>query len=121
MPDHIRVMFTGSRHFCDRGAVAKVLQSIDRDAHILVGDCPTGLDVFVRELTHRRPRTIFTANWDTHGIAAGPIRNQEMVDTGPTVCFAFLRQDEDNRGTRDAMRRARRAGVVVCQIGSEDT
>ena len=51
------------------------------------------------------------ADWDTYGKAAGPIRNQAMVDLGADLCIAFPRGE--SRGTRDCMRRAEAAGIPV--------
>jgi hypothetical protein len=55
------------------------------------------------------------ARWELHGAAAGPIRNQEMVDTKPNLCVAFPTKPEGTRGsgTWDCVGRARRAGVSV--------
>lgn len=51
------------------------------------------------------------ADWDTHGRAAGVIRNQQMLDTGIDHVVAF----PGGRGTADMVRRAQRAGVPVTQ------
>jgi hypothetical protein len=51
------------------------------------------------------------ADWDKHGKAAGPIRNQAMVDLGADVCLAF--QIGDSRGTADCIRRAEKAGIPI--------
>jgi hypothetical protein len=53
------------------------------------------------------------APWSEHGRAAGPIRNQMMLDQRrPDVVWAFITKDlERSRGTADMVRRARQAGV----------
>jgi hypothetical protein len=52
----------------------------------------------------------FPARWQEHGKAAGPIRNQQMLDEGkPDLVLAF----PGGRGTADMVSRARRAGVLV--------
>lgn len=53
---------------------------------------------------------VHDADWNEYGRAAGPIRNQEMVDAGADVCLAF---PTGGPGTRDCMRRARDAGIRV--------
>ncbi len=56
----------------------------------------------------------FKADWDKHGKAAGPIRNQQMLNEGkPDLVVAF----PGGRGTADMVRRARKAGVPVKEIG----
>lgn len=60
----------------------------------------------------------FPAEWDEFGKRAGPIRNQQMLDEGqPEVVFAFADDLEASRGTRDMVRRARRAGLPVYVVG----
>jgi hypothetical protein len=51
------------------------------------------------------------ADWSKHLRAAGVIRNQEMVDAGADVCFAF--PTGEAKGTRDCIRRAEKAGIPV--------
>lgn len=60
------------------------------------------------------------ADWEKHGKAAGPIRNQEMVNLGADLCLAFPLGE--SRGTRDCIYRALLAGIptfVVTEDGSE--
>ena len=55
----------------------------------------------------------FPADWKTHGKAAGPIRNQQMIDEGkPDLVIAF----PGGRGTADMVRRARKAGIEVMEV-----
>lgn len=57
---------------------------------------------------HRVP-----ANWKKFGAAAGPIRNQEMLDKHqPILCVAF----PGGRGTADMVRKARLAGIGVVEV-----
>lgn len=58
----------------------------------------------------------FPADWDAHGKAAGPIRNQQMVDEGtPDVVLAFKSKDQ-SRGTDDMIRRSREADIPTYEI-----
>jgi hypothetical protein len=55
----------------------------------------------------------FKADWEKHGKAAGPIRNQAMIDEGkPDIVVAF----PGSRGTADMVRRAKAAGIEVMEI-----
>lgn len=61
---------------------------------------------------------VFPANWRKHGFAAGPIRNQQMLDEGkPDLVVAF----PGGRGTADMVRRAKAAGVEVLEIPTPNT
>ncbi len=55
----------------------------------------------------------FPADWKTHGKAAGPIRNQQMLDEGkPDLVVAF----PGGNGTADMVRRAKKANIKVIEI-----
>lgn len=55
----------------------------------------------------------FKADWKKYGNAAGPIRNQQMLDEGkPDLVVAF----KGGNGTTDMINRAKKAGVPVKEI-----
>lgn len=58
----------------------------------------------------------YPANWDLHGNAAGPIRNQRMVDLRPPADVLVAAPLGKSPGTRDCMARARKAGIRVVDI-----
>lgn len=68
---------------------------------------------FARE--KKIPYMIFPADWDTHGKAAGPIRNSAIANVVQKV-FAF--HHADSRGTADVLKKAkaRRLHVVVFTV-----
>jgi hypothetical protein len=53
------------------------------------------------------------ADWEKWGTAAGPKRNQMMLDQKPDIVLAF----PGGRGTADMIARAEQAGVEVIKIG----
>ena len=53
------------------------------------------------------------ADWQKHGRAAGPIRNQAMLDK---YAVALVVAFPGGRGTADMVRRSRDAGVDVAEI-----
>lgn len=55
----------------------------------------------------------YKPDWDKYKKAAGPIRNQQMIDEGkPDLVIAF----PGGRGTADMVSRARKAGIEVKEI-----
>ena len=58
------------------------------------------------------PSRRFPADWETHGRAAGPIRNAEMAKDADAV-IAF----PGGHGTADMIRRAERKGIPVVRLG----
>ena len=93
--------------------VLDMRQQADPDLTICVGDCPTGADriAFDWAVTNEVPVQRFVAHWLELGRAAGPDRNQRMVDSGADLCLAFPL--DGSKGTQDCMRRARDAGIPV--------
>lgn len=64
-------------------------------------DCTAGLWV-VQKTEHPWVTTeVHWADWRKHGKAAGPIRNQAMLDSKPDLCIAF----PGGRGTNDMVSR----------------
>lgn len=53
----------------------------------------------------------FPADWKAHGKAAGPIRNQQMLEAGVDLCVHF----PGGRGTADMVRRCNEAGVATIE------
>lgn len=122
----MRILITGSRDLTDANVVVEAITNLSASAPvtIVVGDCPTGADLFARGFwgqiiaDRHHPETpdnlrVFKADWQAHGKAAGPLRNQAMVDSGADVCLAFYKQGAGNRGTSDCVTRARAAGIPV--------
>lgn len=56
----------------------------------------------------------YPAEWRVNGEFrrnAGPVRNQQMLDTGVDYVVGFHNDIESSRGTRDMLRRCARAGI----------
>src|SRR5216684_4086692 len=65
----------------------------------------TGADQFAMEWAATKPeikRYVCHADWETHGRAAGPIRNEKMLTWKPDLVVAF----PGGVGTADMVRRA---------------
>lgn len=83
----------------------------DRIATGAAPGADTLADTWARTQSIRVER--YYALWRTHGDAAGPIRNQKMLDEErPDVVIAF----PGGRGTADMMRRAKEAGVRTITV-----
>lgn len=111
-----RILVTGSRNWTDRDAIYMALATYTflPGTVIVHGACPTGADAIAGEWARETIgffEEAHPADWSTHGKAAGPKRNQAMVDLGADICLAFPLGD--SRGTRDCMRRAEAAGIPV--------
>lgn len=111
-----RIACTGSRTWRDAALLEAVL-----DAHqaryprrVVVGDA-RGADACVRSWGNRAGChvEVFYADWETHGKAAGPIRNQTMLlSDGVEHLYAF-RVGPESKGTDHAISVARKYGITV--------
>lgn len=115
-----RVIITGSRSYVDQDWIEECLdEMIDKENDVVVhGDCPTGADNFAEIWCEKNGvrQEKFPAEWHIYGRAAGPLRNQKMVDAGARICIAFPTLGI-SRGTWDCMQRAEEAGIPVVNLG----
>jgi len=128
MRETLRVLVCGGRDYADRNTVFRTLDSLTGeitdetplgtiDLIVIHGACPTGADLWADEwaIINWSRFEEFPADWSKHGRAAGPIRNQRMIDVGrPDLVLAF----PGGRGTSDLKRRARAAGIEIREIAA---
>lgn len=115
----MRVIVTGSRNYEDAGAVFDALDTVHlmHEAFTLVhGACRTGADYWAHiwaglRLDRGVTEELHPADWKTHGLSAGPIRNAEMIKAGADLVLAFPLPG--GRGTQHMIRLAKEAGIPV--------
>ena len=116
----LRVLVCGSRNFADQERVAAAMTVMSDVLHgqlAVIAGGARGADTLAAAAARRLGVAVteYRADWATHGKAAGPIRNQQMlVEGAPHLVVAF---DPRGRGTSDMVARARKAGVVICVLG----
>lgn len=81
------------------------LLSIDR----VISGGAAGVDSLAEHWANRHGLGLLVvkADWDEYGRAAGPIRNQTIVDLADYVLAVW---DGESRGTADTIRKAKEAG-----------
>lgn len=65
--------------------------------------------------------TVFPADWEKHGKAAGPIRNAQIAEYADR-CFAFVNKPlEQSKGTLNCVNQFKKLGktVTVFQLGGK--
>lgn len=110
----MRVLICGDRNWKDFEMILKTLAALQPEV-VIEGEC-RGADIMGRMAAKQLqiPVMSFPADWATYGLAAGPIRNQKMLDEGrPDLVLAFHDDIAHSRGTSDMVRRAKRAGIKV--------
>lgn len=115
------MLVCGGRDFFDNATIARVLDSVSPPIRVLINGGAPGADRGAWLWSKRKAdvrREMYLADWGLHGRAAGPIRNQRMIDEGkPDLVVAF----PGGRGTADMVRRARAAGIPVREIANTPT
>lgn len=115
----MRVIIAGTRHL--NTGVTKAFNIIDslvkksKLPSVILCGCGGNVDAYGNSygIHNGIPVKHFPAAWDRHGKAAGPIRNQVMVDEADML---FLIWDGESRGSRDVLRKARKKGIPVQQV-----
>lgn len=116
----MRVLVCGDRNWWDYYAIERVLDKVQPSC--VINGQAIGADkladtaaVYLKIPVERYP-----ADWNKFGKAAGPIRNQQMLDEGkPDIVVAFHDHLTKKRGTYDMIRRAHKAGVPWVHYGHD--
>jgi hypothetical protein len=114
----LRLLVCGGRDFTDQALFDAWLNTwldvIGADAILVIHGGSPGADEMAGAWAQAHGATceVFPADWDAHGKAAGPIRNQQMLERKPDIVLAF----PGGKGTADMVARARAAGVMVAEM-----
>ena len=105
------VLICGSRDFTDRERIRLRMAQLPPGT-VIVHGAARGADTIAGEIAAEMGLEVraHPAEWRKYGRAAGPIRNQAMLDIEhPDLVIAY--PEDEARGTWDMVRRARKAGV----------
>ncbi len=113
----MKVLVCGGRNYDQYNRVAHALGTLNRKypiERIIHGGC-RGADKLASDWAKRNgiSESIYYARWEEEGKAAGPLRNQRMVDNEhPDAAIAF----RGGRGTADMIKRLRDANIPVWEV-----
>ena len=107
---HKTVLVTGGRDFTNDTAVERALDIL-QPKHIIHGDASSADKAAENyAIKNMLAVTAYPANWDRHGKAAGPIRNNTMLSSSePDLILAF----PGGRGTEHMVQTAHEHGYRV--------
>jgi len=113
-----RILICGDRNWSDQQMIIETLSQLGR---VCIIECviegeARGADTMARIAAETLGIYVlkFPANWGKYGRAAGPIRNQQMLDEGkPTLVLAFHNDIEHSRGTKNMVEKALKANIHV--------
>lgn len=112
----MKLLVCGGRYYSDEEKVRATLAKLfdGHEERILIHGGAPGADTLAGSVARAMGATVrvYPADWKKHGRSAGPMRNQRMLDAereGLDWVVAF----PGGTGTRDMVRRAKRAVVQV--------
>lgn len=129
----MRLLVTGSRDWDSRYGAARIetilnlilalSDTLGQKLTVVHGACPTGADQVVDRWARRREDDGVVveehpAQWGRFAKAAGPIRNQDMVDRGADLCIGFIRGA--SLGTRNCLALARNAKIPTFTVNWDE-
>ena len=115
--EYFRVIIAGGRDFNDYSLLKAKCDNILADktaTHriIVVSGAAKGADILGEQYAREKGYTVerYPADWNTHGRAAGPIRNTQMANSADAL-IAFW--DGQSKGTKSMINIAKTKGLGV--------
>jgi len=110
------VVVSGSREWRNEERIQKIFTTLPADTTIIHGGC-RGLDLLAAKIAKQMGfKTIeVPAEWNIHGKAAGPIRNEKMLRMNPDLVIYFHDNLEESKGTKNLVNTARKMKLRMIQ------
>jgi hypothetical protein len=119
----MKVLVCGDRNWDNWPSIWQTLRGLGPFTVIVEGEA-RGADKMCKYVAEKLGYEVlpYPAEWDTYGNAAGPIRNQQMLDENPDIGLVLAFHDDlaSSKGTKDMVKRARKAGIPVNVITTDD-
>ncbi len=115
--EKVKILVSGDRNWTDENSIREVLNKYDPQETILIHGAARGADTLAANVAAElgfKKILPFKADWKQYGRAAGPIRNGQMLTEGkPDIIIAFHSDIEASKGTKDMLKRAKKAGITT--------
>ena len=110
----MKVIVCGDRNWTDMRLVEREMSTLPQGTTIIQGEA-RGADTIAKIIGRKLHFKVIgvVADWDGQGHAAGPIRNQLMLNMKPDLVLAFHDDLTHSKGTKDMVVRALKAKVPV--------
>jgi len=110
----MRILFCGDRNWTNYKVICDVM--VDFKPDLVIEGEAQGADILASAAAEYFdiPVLRFPADWERYGRAAGPIRNQQMLDQGkPDLVVAFHNDVQHSKGTLNMVSQARKKNIKV--------
>jgi hypothetical protein len=109
-----KILMCGDRNWSSEEAINQFFKLLPKNIIIISGNA-RGADYLVEQYCkiNNIENKIFPANWKKHGKAAGPIRNNLMLDEKPELVIAFHGDIRNSKGTIHTVSSARTRKIPV--------
>ena len=112
----MNILICGDRYYTDWKKIQEYLNTLDPLQDVIIHGAARGADSLAGNLaTSMKMRVLeFPAKWEEFNKAAGPIRNQQMIDEGhPDIVVYFHDNIDGSKGTKDMVDRATRTNIPI--------
>lgn len=108
----MKTIIAGGRDILDYTLVLNAIRESKFDITEVVSGMAKGVDTMAVQYANENDLVItpFFADWNTHGRAAGPIRNRKMAEYGEALIAIW---DGESRGTKNMIEEATKRGLKV--------
>lgn len=109
---HMKTIIAGGRDIHDYQLVLDAINECQFPISTVISGGAKGVDSLGEKYAFEMnlPLQLFYPDWDTHGRAAGPIRNRKMAENAEALIAIW---DGKSRGTRNMIETARKLGLLV--------
>lgn len=113
----MKVIIAGSRHYPPELATQLVQQAIKNSGYTithLINGTAKGIDQAAARWAKQNniPTINYPPNWKEHGKAAGPIRNQQMVNNADALILIW---DGQSKGSKNILQQAQNKRLKIHQ------
>ena len=111
-----RILVCGTREWSNFDKIKTILKNYTPDSTLIIHGGCKGADSIAGYLANQLgfEVLIYKADWAKYGKAAGPKRNQQMLDEGkPTKVIAFHPDIENSKGTKDMITRTKKVNLPI--------
>ena len=122
----MRVLICGSRDFKDYEKICYFMSGVIAQGYqptVVISGTASGADTLGEKWAAENKVAVerYPANWTKYHKAAGPIRNQQMLDAKPDLIFGFPTRPEDiGNGTKDMLSRGCKVGIPTFYASGEE-